>query len=174
MHETIDPDGIGADMIEAAKWYRQAAVQGLPAAQFRLGLVYDRGAGGITDHAEAASWYRRSAEQGHPRAQFALGVLHENGRGVPCDHTAAACWYRRSAEQGFAPAQYNLGLLYGLGNGVPRDFVEAYAWLTLAISDELPEAAKARADLSAHLTPEALHEGERRALILRAQIVSKR
>jgi TPR repeat protein len=42
------------DHAEAARWYRRAADQGNPDAEFNLGSLYDSGQGVPQDHAEAA------------------------------------------------------------------------------------------------------------------------
>jgi len=55
---------------EAAKWFREAAEQGDPAAQFNLGVLYETGQGVAQNFAEAVKWYHEAAEQGEPQAQF--------------------------------------------------------------------------------------------------------
>ncbi len=42
-------------------------------AQFKLGVIYDRGENVPQHFAEAVKWYRAAAEQGHAEAQLALG-----------------------------------------------------------------------------------------------------
>ncbi|MCY3824879.1 MAG: tetratricopeptide repeat protein [Nitrospinae bacterium] len=42
-------------------------------AQFKLGVMYDRGENVPQHFAEAVKWYRAAAEQGHAEAQLALG-----------------------------------------------------------------------------------------------------
>ena len=60
------------DIVEAMKWLRRAAEQGLAEAQFTVGYGYDTGQGVPQNHAEARKWYRLAAEQGHEGAQNAL------------------------------------------------------------------------------------------------------
>ena len=80
----------------------QSARQGNAAAQFNLGLMYDKGQGGVRqDHAEAVKWYRQSAKQGFVLAQYNLGVMYDRGLGVRKDDTQAVKWYRQAAQQGF-------------------------------------------------------------------------
>ncbi len=55
--------GVQQDYAEAAKWYRKAAVQGVAAAQYNLGLMYTNGHGVTQDYAEAVKWYRKAAAQ---------------------------------------------------------------------------------------------------------------
>jgi len=48
--------GVPADTAQAAAWFRKAAVQGLPFAQYELGSMYDSGEGVSQDYAEAYFW----------------------------------------------------------------------------------------------------------------------
>lgn len=72
----------------------------------------------------------------------------------------AVQWYRRAAEQGDVMAQFHLGALYRQGNGVLQDFVEAYAWLNVAAAQGSAEAATARDELAAFMSPEAVAKGQ--------------
>jgi TPR repeat protein len=53
---------------EAVKWFRRAADQGDPDAQYNLGLMYEKGRGVSQDDAEALEWYRRAEDQGNAAA----------------------------------------------------------------------------------------------------------
>ena len=44
------------DYVEASKWYRKAAEQGYPQAQYRLGVMYYKGQGKTQDADEAYVW----------------------------------------------------------------------------------------------------------------------
>jgi hypothetical protein len=68
--------GVAKNDEEAVSWYRKAAEQGLPEAQFELGTLYSVGRGVTRDSAEAIFWYRRAAAQGHPDAQQQLERLN--------------------------------------------------------------------------------------------------
>jgi uncharacterized protein len=116
------------DYGSAYRLIKPFAEQGLPVAQFNLGVLYENGFGVPQDYAEAVKWYRKAAEQGHVFARSCLGVMYALGQGVPQDYAEAAKWYRKAAEQDFAPAQYNLGFLYEKGLGVPQDCAEAVKW----------------------------------------------
>ena len=98
------------------------------AAQYRLGVMYERGKGVTQDYAEAEKWYRRSADQGYAQAENNLGYLYEIGKGVPQDYAEAMKWYRKSADQGYGLAQANVGNMYLNGRGVANDDVEAVQW----------------------------------------------
>jgi TPR repeat protein len=101
---------------------------GDPGAQYRLGVIYERGRGVAQDYAEAERWYRKSAVQGFAQAQNNLGHLYEIGHGVPQDYGEAMKWYRKSAEQGYGLAEVNVGNMYLHGRGVTKDDAEAVQW----------------------------------------------
>src|SRR4030043_216659 len=90
------------DYETAYRLIKPLAEQGLPEAQFNLGLMYDKGQGVPQDYAEAVKWYRKAAEQGNTSAQFNLGLMYDKGQGVPQDYAEAVRWYRKAADQGFA------------------------------------------------------------------------
>jgi TPR repeat protein len=112
----------------AANWFREAAIQGLPNAQYNLGVLYERGLGVREDETRALLWYHSAAEQGHPLAQYNLGVLYAAGRGVPLSYAEAAYWFEQAAERGVPAAAYNLGVLVEGGLGRTRDMEAARAW----------------------------------------------
>ncbi|WP_038050166.1 MULTISPECIES: tetratricopeptide repeat protein [unclassified Thioalkalivibrio] len=81
------------DPTAALEWLGKAADQGLPAAQYYVGLMHENGQGTSRDPAAAARWYTAAAEQGYRHAQIGLGRLHQNGRGVERDLVQAHVWY---------------------------------------------------------------------------------
>jgi hypothetical protein len=85
------------DYQEAVKWYRLAAAQGYAAAEYSLGVAYDKGQGVPQDYREAVKWYRLAAAQGHELAQIILGVMYTNGKGVRQDFMRAHMWFDLAA-----------------------------------------------------------------------------
>ena len=123
------------DFTEAMKWYRKAALQGHPFAQYSLGAMYDFGQGVPQEHAEAAHWYRKAAEQGHGPAQQSLGRLYRDGRGVAQNFSEALPWYLKAAAN--SPygngAKVELGESYYRGIGVAQNYSEAVKWFREAM-----------------------------------------
>jgi hypothetical protein len=128
----LDGDGTQAARVEAVKWFRKAAEQGLAEAQFNLALMCIRGDGTPLDGPGALKWFRAAAEQDFAKAQHKLAVMYAVGEIVPKNDAEAAKWYRRAAENGFAPAQSNLGAKYLAGVGVSKDNAEAVKWFRKA------------------------------------------
>lgn len=149
------------DYVEAARWFRLAAEQGRPKAQFNLGVMYDDGDGVPENDIEAVKWYRLAADQGDARAQHNLGLMYHNGSGVPQNDAEAVKWWRLAAEQGHARAQHNLGFMYGTGKGVPEDFVQAYKWLNLSAAQGDENAKKGKEIVRKIMTPQQIAEAQK-------------
>jgi tetratricopeptide (TPR) repeat protein len=92
----------------AYRWYLQAAEDGLPRAQVRIGEYYQHGEGRPRDLAEALTWYRRAADAGSARGMDYLGIFLAEGYGVERDCAAAVQWFEKAVAGGYAPASNNL------------------------------------------------------------------
>ena len=90
-------DGVAAydrgQFAAALKLWLPLAQQGDAAAQFNVGVLYEKGAGVAQDYAEAARWYLKAARQGDPDAQYDVAVMYERGTGVAQDLETARKWY---------------------------------------------------------------------------------
>jgi len=124
----------------AGELFEKAALQGLPNAQYNLGVIYDNGIGRAADDAMAYFWYSAAADQGHVPAQYNLGVAAAQGKGAPRDYAVAALWFERAARGGLPDAQFNLGQMYESGIGVPRDAEKAYEFYAAADAQGYPPA----------------------------------
>ncbi|MFO7954630.1 tetratricopeptide repeat protein [Thioalkalivibrio sp.] len=87
------------DPAAGLEWLMKAADQGLPAAQYYVGLLHENGQGTTRDAETAARWYTAAAEQGYRHAQIGLGRLHQNGRGVERDLVQAHVWYSLAQDE---------------------------------------------------------------------------
>ena len=128
------------DYAAAAKELRPLADQGNAEAQYRIGLMYEFGAGFPTDKAQGIAWFRRAAAQNHTAAQQELGVIYTNGDGVAKDDAQAVGWFEKAANLGNPTAQYNLGLMIAKGAGVHRDDALAIAWFRKSAAQGLAVA----------------------------------
>jgi TPR repeat protein len=142
---------------------RPLAEQGVALGQYSLGVMYEKGQGVPQDYATAVSWYRKAAEQGLANAQYNIGTIYLNGQGVPQDYETAATWLRKAAVQGLADAQGKLGAIYGVGQGVPQDYVIAHMWFNLAAASGNKNAAEARDEVAAKMTPAQIAEAQKLA-----------
>lgn len=64
--------GVARDMEQAVAWYRKAAEQGDPRAQYNLGVCYELGQGVKQDQEKAATWYYNAAKHGLREAKEVL------------------------------------------------------------------------------------------------------
>ena len=67
--------GVAKNAVEAVKWFRQAAEQNDPAAQFNLAGCYERGDGVAKYEVEAYQWYLLAAAQGDSKAKRNASML---------------------------------------------------------------------------------------------------
>ena len=105
-------DEITTNDKEAFKWFKVAAEQGNPIAQFHLGEFYAYGKEVEQDFNEAFKLIKSAAEQGDAEAQFHLGAYYDIGIGITQDYNEAFRWYKAAAEQGHAGGQFDLGVCY--------------------------------------------------------------
>ena len=106
----------------------EAAENGDPVAQLKIGVCYQTGNGIEKDETKALEWYEKSANQGNADAQTCLGLCYGMGLGVAEDFSLAIKWWRKAANQGNAQAQYYLGNCYNHGTGVSVDYTHAALW----------------------------------------------
>ena len=106
------------DFATALSIWRPLAEQGNAAAQFNLGLMYEKGDGVRKDEQEAARWYYKAALQGHVGAQLNLGTMYDEGKGVAEDNRKAAQWYNQAATKGEVAASTNLAIMRQFGEEV--------------------------------------------------------
>lgn len=125
-------NGVFKNIYAAADYFRQAAEQNHPSAQYNLAVLLENGEISKKNIPEAIYWYEKAAEQNHPKAQYNLAFLFSEGFGVDKDETKAIALFQMAADQGLAKAQYKLGCAYLEGLGVKADPVLALEWLNKA------------------------------------------
>ena len=87
---------MAADFVQV----QREANQGIPEAQYKLGLMYNNGESVRQDYAKAVEWYEKSANQGDAYAQNNLGLMYYNGEGVRQDYATAKEWFGKSCDNG--------------------------------------------------------------------------
>jgi localization factor PodJL len=111
---------------------RDAAVGGVPSAQYETAQRLFEGRGVPQDQHAAALWFERAAATGLAPAQFRIGALYQKGIGVARDEDAAKRWYKKAADAGNARAAHNLAVMYAEPTDGKPDFVEAAKWFRKA------------------------------------------
>lgn len=100
---------------QALPLFKEAAEQGISAAQFHLGEMYEYGWGIDRDIQQAIFWYKKAAEQGFARAQLFLGIKYDRDYSIK-DMQQARYWFEKAAIQGELSAQKNLAELNATDN----------------------------------------------------------
>ncbi len=126
---------------DAFKWLKPWANDGDPEAQYRLGLLYEKGNGVDLNTRLALKWYRLAAEVGHRAAKRRLKNLRKSASNViGGTESVATQWYQDSAEEGDPEAQYNLAFMLETGWSVPVDDIEAARWYEKAAEKGIQRA----------------------------------
>lgn len=93
--------GVAKDPAAALDYYMKASRQGVPQAQYALGLLYEFGDGGVKQsYYQARTLYMWASGKGYSPATYRVATLYEEGRGVRPNMVAAMLWYRKAAAMG--------------------------------------------------------------------------
>lgn len=93
--------GVAKDPAAALEYYLKASKQGVPEAQYALGLLYEFGDGGVKQsYYQARTLYMWASGKGYSPATYRVGTLYEEGKGVRPSMAAALLWYRKAASMG--------------------------------------------------------------------------
>jgi TPR repeat protein len=107
-----DGKGVKQSDKKAIELYEIAAKTGHAAAQFNLGVGYERGLHGLTQSSERAiAYYTLAAKQGHASAQSNLGFMYVTGNGIEQSNSKAREWWTKAAAQGNKDAIKNLKVM---------------------------------------------------------------
>jgi TPR repeat protein len=113
-----------AGMLKAFPYFRKAAIQSHPAAQFIVALAYHEGRLVERDEEQCKKWMLASAEQGYSNAQFSVAARYY----LASDLNNAFLWFKRSAEQKHSGAELNIASMYYVGEGTTKDLQQAMYW----------------------------------------------
>ncbi len=104
---------------ESEKLLKQAALTGLPEAEYQLALAYHLGIlpGEDPKNTEfnekrAFFWYRRAAEQDHPASLNNVGLFYKEGNGCIGDIDKALEYFNKSMALGCKEGGYGAGSVY--------------------------------------------------------------
>lgn len=132
------------------EWKRKVvreAEAGHPAAQFRLGRIYQRGDGVEKDPDRAEEWFHKAlpglkqeAQAGDTDAAFYLYDCFHEGLGVEKDDTEALHWLQRAAAEGKPDAMFALALEYREGGLVEKNEDLFMHWLRKAAQGDDKDA----------------------------------
>ena len=101
----LDDDEIPQNAGEARVWYRLAANEDVPEAEFAMGELHRDGLGVAEDLHQALRWFRRAAKHGSIEAQVRVGRMRLKGEGASRDAVDGLAWLQVAAVQGNAEAE---------------------------------------------------------------------
>lgn len=121
------------DLAAARSAFTRLARDGVPAADYNLGVMHLRGELPNANARDAVRLMTRAAQAGFVTAIFGLAQLHELGQaGLRVDLIEANRWYQRAAEAGSVDAQVAIATAHYLGRGAAKDAALAARWYRLA------------------------------------------
>ncbi|TVQ84562.1 MAG: sel1 repeat family protein [Micavibrio sp.] len=99
---------------------KQAANDGVPEAEFLIGVFYQNGLVFQPDKEKAVMWYSRAAKKGFAAAQYSLASIKSDGLadGDAGGHSTSFKLFLAAAGKGFWPAQDAVAGAIELGYGV--------------------------------------------------------
>lgn len=121
------------DEEKAVGWWRKAAEQGLPLAQYRLGAHCQgyKPVEGYHRH-DALGWYEKAAKQGHDLSCYKLGEMYRNGTygggllASKPDYGKAVFWWTKASNHGHAQSTYELmKCFFSDQHGLRKDLAKA-------------------------------------------------
>jgi hypothetical protein len=125
------------DFKEAVKYLRKAAQQDEVAAQYFLGIVYEKGGYGIKRNVQQAlHWFEKCANNGVDQALYQYGLLLFKNEGNPSNYRKAVECFTHAAENGNLNGVYGLGYMHLKGLGVEQNYSEAFSYFYDAASQQ--------------------------------------
>lgn len=123
---------------------KQAANDGVPEAQFVIGILYQNGFGCPQNKDKAAEWYGRAAKQGFAAAQYSLAALKTSTfkvetsilerkknlrvKSLGGNPISAFKLFLSAAREGFWPALGAIATCFEFGMGTKSSLRMAFSW----------------------------------------------
>ena len=108
MRTTLDDEGAREALSDYGYWYRMSAIDGYPAAKFKMGLNQLRGTGCAVNHSKSLFWLESAAKDGYANAQLFLGMEYLSGVRYNKNEKLALMWMKAAADAGLDHAQVKL------------------------------------------------------------------
>jgi TPR repeat protein len=103
----------------------ELAKQGIPLAQYNLGIMCYSGEDTPIDTAKAFYWFEKAATQGDTTIVYNVGYIYNRIIG-DWYKKKAVYWYEKAMNLGSISATYNLSLIYAIDEGAFRDERKAF------------------------------------------------
>jgi TPR repeat protein len=129
-----------ADAKLAFIWFKNAAEQNSPEAQYWLACCYHDGIGIAQNYELAFKWFSKADEQGIDDAEYWLARCFFEGQGVRQSNENGLQVLEKAAKKGIADAQYFLARSYLDGKYAEQNHELALHWLQEAAENRHAEA----------------------------------
>ena len=130
-----DPES-KADYKQALYWFKKAATDETPYAQYELAKVYISGRGGEKNNEEAMKLLKKAAGKGVLDAKIALAEAYQKGEITAQDNTKAMMLFEEIAlencgtsSKGFTDSATKIGQLHELN----ANKIQSYVWYSLVL-----------------------------------------
>ena len=123
--------GCEVDSVKGFDLILEAVEDGVPMAQYNVGVYYENDSRIDSNFQKAAYWYKRSAMSKYKDAQKHLADLYRTGIGVAMNLDSTIFWYEQAAKLGDAEAEFMLGTTYLLDL---KDYNKSFYWHNRASS----------------------------------------
>lgn len=129
--ESFDPS------LSVFRFQKTMAERGDIAAQFKLGQIYESGAGVEADVTKARYWYNKAATQEYKPAQDRLVYLDIKHNGFSEDHKQWLQALKNDARSNEGEALFLLGQMYADGTGVNKSLTRSLKLLRKASAENV-------------------------------------
>ena len=128
----MNQEGLGKakNIMQAFKYYKEAAKYGNEVAQYNLARCYLYAWGCQMDIEKAVYWFYQSAEQNHHNSLIYLSELYSDGRFFRKNNDIAMYWIERAIDQNVPEAFIKCADYYLGGEIVHQNKFEAYKLLS--------------------------------------------
>lgn len=124
--------GVARDTVEAANWYRQAAMRGHAESQYRLATMVEDGSAGANDPREALLYYSMAMHAGHKLAGVHAKRLSKTAE-LPVNADLVPILHSRDPALTEDLLKYAVTLLHGTKT-VDQDVAQAQIVLRIAVA----------------------------------------
>lgn len=132
--------GVDRDMVNAARWYRRAALNGDIDAICKMGFIR-LSADSQALQQEAPRWWKTGADLGNSECMVYLGLWYNDSSSRDFDPQEAVTWYRKAIDtDNNVTATHYLALAYLNGTGVTKDTAEGVRLLNDAAERDYADA----------------------------------
>jgi len=137
------------DLARGAQRLREAAMGGVPEAEFAYATYSLMGTAGVPKSLPTANnFYEQAANHGHAMAAYNIAIAYHDGDGRPKDLSKSYHYFLEAAQRGIPEGMLQVGKLLEKGAGVAKNAAEAKGWLSKAASAGNGEAAGLLAEMA--------------------------